>query len=101
MIAPRWRKIFRDLWSNKTRTLLVALSIAVGVFGVGTVTHTFTIVQNEMMAAYQKSNPASATLYLDAFDDSLIQTVRRMPGIADVEARTALNVRVRVAPDEW
>jgi putative ABC transport system permease protein len=101
MIAPRWRKIFRDLWSNKTRTLLVALSIAVGVFGVGTVTHTFTIVQNEMMAAYPKSNPASATLYLDAFDDSLIQTVRRMPGIADVEARTALNVRVRVAPDEW
>ena len=28
----RWRKVFRDLWGNKTRTLLVVLSIAVGVF---------------------------------------------------------------------
>ncbi len=37
MIRPRWRKVLRDLWSNKTRTLLVVLSIAVGVFAVGTI----------------------------------------------------------------
>jgi putative ABC transport system permease protein len=35
-IAPRWRKVFQDLWSNRTRTVLVVLSIAVGVFAVGT-----------------------------------------------------------------
>ena len=35
MIPPRWRKVLRDLWSNKTRTILVVLSIAVGVFAVG------------------------------------------------------------------
>jgi putative ABC transport system permease protein len=33
MLRPRWRKVLRDLWSNKTRTLLVVLSIAVGVAG--------------------------------------------------------------------
>ena len=37
MIAPRWRKVFRDLWSNKTRTILVLLSIAVGVSAIGMV----------------------------------------------------------------
>ena len=37
MLAPRWRKVFRDLWSNKTRTILVLLSIAVGVTAIGMV----------------------------------------------------------------
>ena len=35
MLNPRWRKVLRDLWGNKTRTALVVLSIAVGVFAVG------------------------------------------------------------------
>ena len=39
MFSPRWRKVLRDLWGNRRRTLLVVLSIAVGVFAVGTVAH--------------------------------------------------------------
>ena len=35
MLSPRWRKVWRDLWSNKTRTLIVLLSIAVGVTAIG------------------------------------------------------------------
>ena len=35
MGSPRWNKVLRDLWGNKVRTLLVALSIAIGVFAVG------------------------------------------------------------------
>ena len=36
-LSPRWRKVMRDLWSNKTRTILVLLSIAVGVTAIGMV----------------------------------------------------------------
>ncbi len=32
-----WQKIWSDLWGNKVRTLLVVLSIAVGVFAVGAI----------------------------------------------------------------
>ncbi len=35
MLSPRWRKVVRDLWSNKTRTVLVVLAIAVGIFAFG------------------------------------------------------------------
>jgi len=34
MLSPRWRKVLRDLSHHKTRTLLVVLSIAIGVFRV-------------------------------------------------------------------
>ena len=32
-----WQKVWSDLWSNKVRTMLAVLSIAVGVFAVGAV----------------------------------------------------------------
>ena len=38
-INPRWRKVMRDVLGNKTRTILVVLSIAVGVAGVFMETH--------------------------------------------------------------
>ena len=100
MIAPRWKKVLRDLWGNKTRTLLVVLSIAVGVFAVGAVTHTFTIVSQELAVTYPKANPAAATIYTEAFDDDLVQMVRRMPGVGEVEARTMTIVQMQVG-DEW
>ena len=100
MIAPRWKKVLRDLWGNKTRTLLVALSIAIGVFAVGAVTHTFTIVSQELAITYPKANPASATIYTEAFDDDLVQMVRRMPGVGEVEARTMTIMQMQVG-EEW
>ncbi|MCI0476163.1 MAG: ABC transporter permease [Anaerolineales bacterium] len=100
MIAPRWKKVLRDLWGNKMRTILVVLSIAVGVFAVGAVTHTFTIVSQELAITYPKANPAAATIYTEAFDDDLVQMVRRMPGVGEVEARTMTVVQMKVG-DEW
>ena len=31
----RWIKVYRDLWINRSRTVLIILSIAVGVFAIG------------------------------------------------------------------
>ncbi|MBI5032838.1 MAG: ABC transporter permease [Chloroflexi bacterium] len=101
MIAPRWKKVLRDLWGNKMRTLLVVLSIAVGVFAVGAVSHTFSIVSQELIVNYPKANPAAATIYPGAFDDTLLDTVRRMPGVQDVEGRSLIIVRLRMGENEW
>jgi putative ABC transport system permease protein len=43
-MGPRWRKVLSDIWGNKTRTILVVLSIAIGVFAVGAVAHMNLIV---------------------------------------------------------
>ncbi|MGE5417923.1 MAG: hypothetical protein ACM3UZ_14390 [Acidobacteriota bacterium] len=37
MAYARWKKILADVWSNKARPILAALSIAVGIFAVGVV----------------------------------------------------------------
>lgn len=41
MLSPRWRKALRDLWLNKTRTILVILAMAIGVFGIGLVANAY------------------------------------------------------------
>ena len=62
MFGPRWRKVLRDILSNKRRTFLVALSIAVGVFAVGTVAHLRVIVTDDMVESHEAANPANAII---------------------------------------
>ena len=37
MLSPRWRKVARDLWLHRARTISVVLAIVVGLAGAGTV----------------------------------------------------------------
>ena len=57
MIQPRWHKVFADLWTNKTRTFLTALTIAVGVFAAGFVVTTGAYLFGDMDADYVAGNP--------------------------------------------
>ena len=58
-LKPRWRKVLRDLWLNKNRTIVVVLSIAVGVFAVGTIASSQIILSRDLRATYLASNPGS------------------------------------------
>ncbi|MCP4168834.1 MAG: ABC transporter permease [Chloroflexi bacterium] len=101
MFGPRWRKVFRDILQNKRRTFLVVLSIAVGVFAVGTVAHLRAIVTDDMVESYEAANPASAILYTQqGFDDDLVASISRMPGVAEVEGRRSIVVRFQHPQDD-
>ena len=98
---PRWRKVLRDLWGNKIRTFLVVLSIAVGVFAIGMINGTQTLLDEDLSIAYNSTKPASAQLFVSGFDADLIHTVRRMDEVADADARRTFDVQLQVGPDEW
>jgi putative ABC transport system permease protein len=104
MVSPRWRKVWRDLWSNKTRTFLVILSIAVGVFAVGLVATAQAALASELTASYLASNPADLTLMTTPFDEEMLKAIRRMRDTNDVsvvEGRRLISARVRLAPNQW
>jgi len=73
--SVRWRKVVRDLGVARTRTVLVVLSIAVGVFAVGTIAGANALLQQGLRDAYLASKPASATLSTSPFGDDLVQAV--------------------------
>ena len=101
MHSIRWRKVVRDLGVARTRTVLVVLSIAVGVFAVGTIAGANALLRDGLREKYLASRPASATISASAFGDDLVETVREMPGIADAEARRSVTVRLRTGPETF
>ena len=69
MLTPRWRKVVRDLTSNKTKTILVVLAIAVGLFAFGSVFITQDVLVADMDSQYRAVNSANIILSTPYFDD--------------------------------
>ncbi|NJN18607.1 MAG: ABC transporter permease [Oscillochloris sp.] len=101
MLAPRWRKVLGDLWSNKTRTALVVLSIAIGVFAIGMISGGREILVRDLNGDWNAINPASASIGADTIDEDLVQVIRRMPGIAEAQASRSITVRALAADGTW
>jgi putative ABC transport system permease protein len=103
----RWNKVLRDAWRHKARSVLVVLAIALGVATFGMLLTARTAAVRDMVAGYWGNVPPNVILYLDSFDEGLLSTVRRMPEVADVEARSVVYARVQAAArptvgsEEW
>jgi len=101
-MKPRWRKVFHDLVDNKGRTLLVVLSIAVGVFSIGVIAGAYQIISNDMSASYSANKPANVELRMTNFDEDTLGMIRNQRGVEDADARRVFNMRVRVpGTEKW
>ena len=96
-----WRKVLRDLWLNKPRTLLTVLVIAIGIFAIGGVLSAFGILSREIVVNYMGTTPASATLEVEGLTDAMLQQVRAQPEIARAELRESIAARIKVGSDAW
>jgi putative ABC transport system permease protein len=100
-LAPRWCKVVRDLTHNKTRTMLVVMSIALGVMCIGMISRTRLNLLENLQGAYLATNPYHAILATDEFDGALVRAVRRSPAIGAAEGRQVINARLRLGPEQW
>jgi putative ABC transport system permease protein len=91
MISPRWLKVLRDLWDNKSRTILSVLSIAVGVIAFGGMLITRETILVNLNQAYRASNPSDITIDLGPYDRELIRWVKLQPGVQDAAGLTVVN----------
>ena len=104
-VSPRWRKVVRDLSHNKTRTLLVVLSIAIGVFAVGMIMHTAILVVQQVEQDMALARSAHATVYAEDLDDDMLLAIRNIDGVVDADGRSSITLRVRISgepgDEEW
>jgi putative ABC transport system permease protein len=101
-VSIAWRKVWRDLWHNKFRTVLVVLSTAVGVFALGLVFGMSGVMRARMTESHQASNAPHIEMYPDWFDRDVVEAVLREPGVADVEGEVRTSFRWKlVGEDEW
>ncbi|MFK7802694.1 MAG: FtsX-like permease family protein [Anaerolineae bacterium] len=91
---PRWRKVLLDLWENRTRTALVVISIAVGVFALGTIITSYIILAEDMEVSYSAAQPANIEFNIPAFDQGFVDTIAKVDGLDKVEGRHRAVLRI-------
>ena len=98
-----WYKIWFDLWNNKTRTILAILSIAAGVFAVGSIFGMSQMMLSNMDRSHRDVLAAHINAGLNAYvDRDTILNLRDVPGVEDVEPYNSVTVLYKLRPgDEW
>lgn len=98
-----WRKVLRDIWANRARTALIVLTIAAGVFAIGTIGATALTIQRQVPAQYKAIRPAHFLFATSLFDAEIVDTITSIEGVADAEVRRNLSVRLLIDPasDTW
>lgn len=100
-MSPRWTKVARDLIVNRGRTALVVLCIAVGIIAVGLIEGARSLLAANLAASFRSAQPATIALGVSPFDSSLLNVVRRIPGVDAAAGRTIYPVRVQIRDGAW
>jgi putative ABC transport system permease protein len=102
VVSARWKKVIHDVLGSKTRTVLIVLSMAVGLFAVGIILSARTILSDGLARSFAAIDPSSGTVRtLELFDDDFVRSVRAMPNVAEADARRGITARVQIGPDRW
>jgi putative ABC transport system permease protein len=97
-----WRKVWRDLAHNKTRTLLVVLSTAVGVFALGLVFGLSGVMRARMTEDHRARIPAHIRFQGAGFDQATVDVIGREPGVAEAEGQTLASFRWKLPGEtDW
>src|SRR5512143_2942773 len=96
-----WQKVWFDLWNNKVRAILAVISIAVGVFAVGTIFGMNDQMLTSMDSSHKKDMAQHFTMNLTvAIDREIALALRKVPGVEDVEPFNNIGIRYRLPNDE-
>lgn len=102
MLRARWYKVLHDLSGSKTRTVLIVLSMAVGLFAVGIILSARAILMEGLAKSFAAINPSSGVVHTsEFFDEGFIRSIRSMPNVKAVDARRYIPARVETDPGIW
>ena len=100
MTTP-WKKAVRDFWTERGRTALVVLAIALGISAFASVLSSYAILTRELDRGYLETNPASAVLRVDRIDDDLVNAILQNPEVSDAEPRRTVTGQIKAGPVQW
>ena len=97
----KFLKAIRDLSSNPKRTLLVVFALVLGIWGVGTVQVSYTILMNDLPANYQSTVPLQVVFHSNNFKKLDLKQFNAKPEIEAAEFRDFSLHRIEVRPNVW
>ena len=94
-MSVTFKKVWKDITHKKLRSILVVMSIAIGVFGISTVLGTGTQLNEQIRADYLNSNPADVVAFTGYVSADLLADVAALPNVTAAEGALVFNTRWR------
>lgn len=94
MIASRWKKVWADFWSNRGRTFLIIITIAVGAFAVGFNSSLGLYMNESMDGDFLSANPSEAEVYASGLNDEIVDAAREVAGVEAVEGYSSVSAQI-------
>lgn len=94
-------KAFSDLRSSPGRTALVLLALVVGLWGVGGILVSYTILTQDLNRNFLGTRPAHAVLTSRDFARLDLAALRARPEIESAEFRDLSMLRIEARPNDW
>ena len=83
------------------RTVLVVLSIAVGIFAVAVMMGGRAVLIRSLDTGFPATRPPSVTFLTTAFDDHLVKEVARDPEVSSAQGRRSIQISFRRNGGAW
>src|SRR3970040_2821224 len=93
LVGILWKKILRDLWLNRLRTLLIVVVVVSGTAAFGMLLASRVVTERTEREQYLGTSPAHAILTIPEFGDALIRRVERVAGVARAEGGRVMQAR--------
>jgi len=97
----RLKKVISDLRINPGRIILVIVALIIGLWGVGSILISYTILSRDLNANFVRTSPLHAALTSREFDRLDLAALRSLPEIEHAEFRDFATLRIETHPDEW
>lgn len=95
------KKALNDLRINPGRSGLVILALVIGLWGVGSIFVSYTVLKNDLNENFKRTRPAHVILTSKDFDRLDLAAFRNRPEIESAEFRDLSIQRIEVFPSQW
>ncbi|GAB1470551.1 FtsX-like permease family protein [Chloroflexota bacterium] len=100
-MSVQTKKILRDLWVNKARSLLIIIAVAVGVAAFGLMLSGRIVLEENLRDVYAETKPAHTVLTTSPFDDNYLAEIRVRDDIVAARAWRVDLARIQSTADNW
>jgi len=97
----KMKKALNDLRINPGRTVLVILALVIGLWGVGSILVSYTILTKDLNENFIRTSPPHAVLWSKDFSPLDLTAFRARPEIESAEFRDFTFTRIEVHPNVW
>ncbi len=100
-MTMKLRKVIGDLRVNPGRTILVILALIIGLWGVGSILVSYTILSRDLNENFIRTTPLHAAITSKDFSRLDLAALRHRLEIEKAEFRDLATLRIETHPDDW